>query len=313
MSIHRLVSGCVGLLAFAFATPSSADPVTDIAKVLPDNVCGAHDPNAINVCGAKVTRTDMRRLHDLATCLVYWQRRSSEAAVSAYLRQGDRGRLRTVIVSDHSCAKSPETRVSGILLAGALAEAMIANRRFEGDAVPPLSPRLTPVDCLYATGWPEAVALFRAKPMTRGERDAAKPLLARLSQCLPAGETMQSSLYVLRAVTALRLYAATHPTGSERELQSVPLDLSGRDPRPMPLATLGLASIPTVSIKAPPQSDENDGSPTPTGRQPPMTGEPFDPEELLAIQALPEIDPYTGTAIVHRPGIEGRHDSGDPY
>jgi hypothetical protein len=311
MSIGRLVSACLGLLTFAFAgSPSLADPVTDVVRVLPDDVCGPRDPNAISVCGARISRTDMRRLHDLATCLVYWERRSSQAAVSAYLRHGDRDRLRAVIVSDHSCAKNQGMRVSGVLLAGALAEAMIANRRFEGDAAPPLPSRPTPVDCLYATSWPEAVALFRARPMTRGERDAAMPLLARLSQCLPAGETIQTSLYVLRAVTALRLYAATQSAAGAVELQSVTLDLG---PRTMPVTTLGLTGIPTVSIKAPPRSEENDGLPTLVGRQPPMTGERFDPEELLAIQAEPTIDPDTGEAIVHRPGIEDRRDQSDPY
>jgi hypothetical protein len=314
MSIHRLVSGWLGLLAFALgAGPSPAEPVADRAKVLPDNICGPRDPDAINVCGAKVTRSDMRRLHDLATCLVYWQRRSAETAVSAYLREGDRARLRTVIVSDHSCAKSPGTRVSGVLLAGALAEAMIANQRFEGEAVPPLPSRPSPVDCLYATGRPEAIAFIRATPMTRGERDAAVPLLSRLSRCLPAGETMQTSLYVLRAVTALRLYAATQPAAGLVAMQSAALDLDGRNPGPMPVATLGLTNIPTVSIKAPPRYDENDGLPTHSGREPPPTGEPFDTEDLLAIQAEPEIDPDTGKAIVRRPGIEGRRDSGDPY
>jgi hypothetical protein len=314
MSIGRLVSGCLGLLAFAFAaSPSPADPGAGIVRVLPDNVCGPRDPNAISVCGAKISRTDMRRLHDLATCLVYWERRSTEAAVSAYLRQGDRDRLRTVVVSDHSCAKTPGTRVSGVLLAGALAEAMIANRRFEGDAAPALPSQPTPVDCLYATGRPEAVALVRAKPMTRGEREAAMPLLARLSQCLPDGETMQTSLYVLRAVTALRLYAMTQPAADVVGLQSVALDLGGRDPRPMAVTTLGLTSIPTISMKAAPRSEEDDGLPTRIRRQPPMTGERFDPEELLAIQAEPGIEPDTGEAIVRRPGIEDRRDVSDPY
>jgi hypothetical protein len=313
MPFGRRLLCVLSILAAVFLTsPVQAAPAPDIVKVLPDDVCGPRELDAINVCGGPVARDDVRRLHALAACLVYWQRHSSETAVTAYLSGGDKSRLRSVIASDHSCPKNAGSRVSGVLLAGALAEAILADRRFETSVPVALQPTASPVDCLFVTGRVEAIALMRSTPLSRGEREAVRPLLARLSRCLPEGASIQTSLYVLRAVAALRLFAGTLPPTAQTPLQTVALDLPGTVSTISGTPTIGLSNVPMVSIK-PASSSDADTGPFQAKHVSPMSGQPFDPEELLANESIPAIDPDTGETIVHRPGIEGRRDGGDPY
>lgn len=293
-------------LIWASAAPGRPPALGDPAvAILSDDPCGPARPDEIRACRPRILRDDVLRLHDYATCLVAWQRRSGEAAVLGYLRRGDTAGLAALAARDHSCPRV-RIRVSGVLFAGALAEALLADRR---SAPPPAAP---PPDCLLAAGQAESLRLIAAPPLSRREGAAFEALAARLPPCIAAGQTVRFSPLVLRAAVALHLFAAVTPDAVAATSGTVDLASLGTPALDLAPGLASLPATPALRLQVPLIVPEGTG-PAAARRLPPMTGEPWDPEELLANEAQPHIDPNTGEEIQFRPQRGERRDRGDPY
>lgn len=124
---------------------------------------------------------------------------------------------------------------------------------------------------------------------------------------------MQTTAHVLRAVTALSLYAALTPAAplppatAPGTLQQADLALA-----PLAATRIGLGRTPTLELDPVPMPSETNG-PWHMRHVVPDIPQPFDPEELLANEAISPIDPDTGEAVPLKPGLAARRDRGDPY
>jgi len=291
--------------------PALAAPTS--VKILPDVVCGVGEGDEIRVCGSRIKREDMRRLHELAVCIIKNQAVSSRAAVTAYILTGDMARFRSVFASDRACSSARGLRVTAALLAGAFAEALLdrpmLSRLAKGQGgEAPASSVLLPTDtllhCVMRTGRVEAATFIRSQLYSRQERSAATALSDKLQGCLTTGDTIQTSLPLLRSMTALTFFAERMPS-AERTAPRIEQTHTERNAR---LATLPPILPPVVDIhssallKAPSLSIGNVDDP---GNAPSLSGYRYkspdlpttpDMEDVLARDTSPEIDPDTGVA-----------------
>jgi hypothetical protein len=320
-----LLIGCLfALIAAARVMPAAA--ATPL-KILPDDVCGGLPSDGIRVCGAPLQRDAMVRLRDMVECVVYWQRTSSHAALTTYIRTGDPDGFRVVFASDHSCQGYSGMRVSAILLGGAFAEALLRDPPRDNavslavSEAPPTPSEPSGGDimsCALATGHKEALAFIRATPFSRREQIAVTTFTGRLRPCLPADQEIRMNLAVFRAVVAIRLYVEA--------LQAPKYSSAGRaepseprtPPPPPPSLTasdiLGIdrLSVPSLSIspaEVPPLAD------TAAGIQRDRADLPNKPddEERLSNEAEPGVDPNTGESTKMKSQLPARRDPGSPY
>jgi hypothetical protein len=207
------------LLFYAVFVERPTLAATRSVTILSDASCGVNKGDDVHVCGARIVREDVRRLHELAACIIKNQAASSSAAVTAYIRVGDVSRFRSVFASDQSCS-SRGLRVSAAMLAGAFAEALLDRpmlaRLAKGEGGGgPASSAFIPTDallhCMMRTGRSEAATFIRSLPYTREERSAATTVGDKLRDCTPAGTTVRASLPLLRSLTALTFFAERLP------------------------------------------------------------------------------------------------------
>ena len=327
MQLHRrlkliqpliIVSTCVSMFAIA-PTPAIADTAV---KIVPDDVCGNQQGDGIRVCGAQIRKDDEKRLHNLADCVVLWQRTGSRKMLSAYVATGDPAGFRTLVAGDHSCPSYGQVRVSPVLFAGALAEALLTSANTTntpagaGSAITPSS---SIMGCVLQSGRAEAVSLIRTPLYSRKEQTAAAALVTRIAQCLPTDETIRLRMAVLRSIVAIQLFAQSLPALPAREsTEPFRADIAATALLPLRLPLSSVPALadhdvaPTLSIGKPADASEaafSDFRARDTADLP----EKFDPSDALAHDASPSIDPETGETTKMTSEHSAREKSGTPY
>ena len=279
-------------------------------RILPDVVCELGEGDEIRVCGSRIEREDMLRLHELAVCMIKYQAVSSSAAVTAYIRTGDMARFRSVFASDRECSSARGLRVTAALLAGAFAEALLDRSMLSrvakgqaGEASAPsvLSPADTLLHCVMRTGRIEAATFIRSQPYSRQERSAASALSDRLQGCVTTGETIRTSLPLLRSMTALTFFSERFPpvqrTAQRTERTAMANDTRILEspilPSVIDIRSSALLQAPSLSMG---RVDDQKDSPSPGSYRYKSPDFPTSPnmEDVFARGPLADIDPDTG-------------------
>lgn len=220
ISSHRHTWLTSILFVFGMLVGQAALAAPTSVRLLPDMECGEGKGDEVRVCGSRIEREDVRRLHELAACLIKNHALSSTAAVTAYIQTGDTARFHSVFASDRVCSAARGLRVTAALLAGAFAEALLDRSMLSrvargqgGDA--PRSSVLSPADtllhCVMRTGRSEAATFIQSQPYSRQEQSAATALIQKLQRCTTTGDTIRTSLLLLRSMTALTFFAENIP------------------------------------------------------------------------------------------------------
>lgn len=247
--------GKLACIALAVAgTASVPEPLraSPPIKMLPDQLCGPSVPGVITVCGSRLKREDVIRLHNLASCLASQHEKSSRAALSAYIHSADIARFQSIFASDSNCRPSGGLRVSPILLNGAFAEALLTvdppRKGFQSTPLQALasSPQDGMMACLMSSGSAEAMKLVRTPLYSRREQAAVSTMTAKLRTCLPAGVQVRTNLAAFRAIIAINLFALS--SRIETELTPTSIDFAQEAP---PILPEPGADMPTKPLSLP--------------------------------------------------------------
>ncbi|WBO22268.1 hypothetical protein [Sphingomonas abietis] len=285
--------------------PSHAStPIT----MLPNQLCGRSVPGEINVCGSRLKRADVIRLHDLATCLASQHEKSSREALSAYIQSADLSRFQSIFASDNSCKSGGGLHVSPILLSGAFAEALLVagSPRASSHGTPltpaPLLPQDGMMSCFMASGSAEAMTLVKTPLYSRREQAAVANVTARLRTCLPAGAQVRTNLAAFRAVIAIRLFALS----SHMETDFAPISIGPAEQPPRILRDQSAVmqtnplALPALTIRFHQKSDKTgDSTKKITHVDPNMPDEAWI-DKRMAQDPMTQTGPETGesTAIM---------------
>ncbi len=293
-------------------------------SILPNNVCEERHEDEINVCGGRIKRQDIIDLQSLADCLVKWERTSSRTALARYMTKGDPSLFRWLFASDHSCQSYRSVRASPILLGGAFAKALLdapaaTDRSFDpAEGREPTETGDNAMDCLMRTGRADAYAFVTSLPYTKKEAANPSAVIVKLGHCLPDGEEIRISTAVFRSAVAIRLLterrAASSPRDSTELIAGPPIRVVTKPlalPIP-PLSELTMGNqlyLPVLTMKK--QGAEAEPSFIPGYRhRTPDLAEKQNPEDEMAKNAQPAIDPSTGEPVDERAKSGER---GSPY
>lgn len=279
-------------LALAGIAPSPAAQRPTTTSVVGDSLsCPRTPAGDISVCGDGIRIVDLLYLHAYAACLTRHHRAEAASAVKAYTARRDREGLRGLVAQDRWCAPAGASRMSAILLAGALAETLPGwrGRLQEGFGDIAESPDLA--RCLIATDRRAALALLRNAPFSPGETRATGQLVAALPNCVPAGMQIKTYAAALRSMLALALF---DPSAAEQDDRAPLLAVTPLQPlRPLtitititPVAVVGKPRPPLAFIK---RINSN--------HVPPDLPRQYDPEEILAAEAAFPTDADTGETV----------------
>jgi hypothetical protein len=166
---------------------------------------------------------DVKMMHDLARCVA--ARKTGDVRrllATDYRTDAYQGAMRQMSRSASGCAKfTGRLRMGGVLMAGALAEAMLARN----EAAAPLAQRLAPdpskpsvvardegefLGLCIARTMPAAVqALLATAPESNAEKASIASLAPNLAPCVQAGASARVNRPALRAILALAAYRLT--------------------------------------------------------------------------------------------------------
>ncbi|HEY7809235.1 MAG TPA: hypothetical protein VIA98_02510 [Allosphingosinicella sp.] len=166
---------------------------------------------------------DIKMMHDLARCVVNRQEGQVRRLLAMdYRTNAYRGATYRMAKSASGCASFlGSLRMSNVLMAGSLAEAMLAkngggvalSRRLAYDATAPAVEARDEGEYLglcVARTMPEAVeALLRAAPESAEEKAGVATLAPKLAPCVQAGASARINRHGLRAILALASYRLT--------------------------------------------------------------------------------------------------------
>ncbi|GGE91840.1 hypothetical protein [Sphingomonas prati] len=309
---HKWFSSILLFIGMIFGQPALA--ATTSVRILPDVVCEVSEGDDIRVCGSRIEREDVLRLHQLVVCIIKNQGVSSSAAVTAYIRTGDMARFRSVFASNWACSSARGLRVTAALLAGAFAEALLdrpmLSRLAKGQGgEAPASSAILPSDtllhCVMRTGRVQAATFLRSQPYSRQERSAAMALGERLQGCVTTGDTIRTSVPLLRSMTALTFFAEKMAP-VERTAPLIDQAQTERDARlksSPPIAPPVLAIRNSALLKTPVLSigrvDDLAATPDLGGYRHQSPDLPTEPDiaDVMARDAAPPIDPDTGEPL----------------
>jgi hypothetical protein len=292
----------LALLGMAAVAPPAAQAATTprpaTAQIMADSLsCPLSPDGEVMVCAPGTTAAAILYLHAYAGCLVRNHHRAAREAVNAYVGQRSRDELRALVVDDRMCKPDGVTRVSAVLLAGALAEQLPGWRRRLHDGFAEGQHPTDLVQCLVDSDRQAALGMLRASPLSPLESAAAARLVAQLPACVPAGMRFETNRAALRSVLALSLFDADTPDSdglSGRDL--VPVALS----RPLAEPTVTARFSPVIAMNKPraplpfaPRLPSYHNSPGPTPEQQGNMWPTF-PEDTLARQMAWPIDQDTG-------------------
>ncbi len=293
--------GLALLCATAIAPPTAqaaTRPKTAMAQIVADSLnCPLSADGEVMVCAPGTTAAAILYMHAYAGCLVRNHHRAAREAVNAYVGRQSRDELRALVVDDRMCKPEGVTRVSAVLLAGALAEQLPGWRRRLRDGFDEGQSGGGLAGCLVGSDRQAALAMLRASPLSPLESAAATRLVAQLPACVPAGIRFETNRAALRSVLALSLFDADGPDSdglSGRAL--VPVALS----RPLAEPTVTARFSPVIVMNKPraplpfvPRLPSYHNDPGPTPQQQGNMWPTF-PEDTLARQMAWPIDPDTG-------------------
>jgi hypothetical protein len=282
-------------LAFALppAAPASVQPAT--TQIIGDSLaCPRAAAGEVQVCARRMTIADIINLHLYASCLVRHHRLAAQDAVHAYVAEHSREGLRALVVSDKWCKPDGATRVSAVLLAGALAERLPGwqqrlRKGFDAD-----QPGNDLAHCLIAADRRSTLAMLRASPLSPKEGEATARLAVTMPSCIPAGVRFETHRPALRSVLALALFdPASFDSGQPAGLGSatpIAASMPGIEAQPVAATLAPLANISRVreQVRFIPRITAHHVSPD----LPPQLLE----EDMMAAAAAWPIDEDTGEA-----------------
>lgn len=182
-----------------------------------DAPCPRDSEQEIVVCSRNLmTAQAQRTLHAVARCMVGHWPRDARNLLLADLQASSYDRpVRRFVAGHPGCTPRASLGFGGLLLAGAIAEALIRapgalQARID---VRPSRPPLRVTNeadlmsaCVVRRAPAGAAALFGSIPGSRAERAALESLEPRLADCLRAGVTGRFNRPALRALLALSAY-----------------------------------------------------------------------------------------------------------
>ncbi len=207
--------------------PAQPGLATSQLIIRQDAPCPADRADEIVVCGSPLSPEGLRVLEDVAQCMArHWPAAVRELLLVDFRAAGAEQALRWFAATHPGCAPAGTLRVSGLLLAGGMAEALLRNQAGGGDlaarvARRPAEPAIRARDeseymslCAVRADPGEAAALFAARPASGEEMAIVRAIAARLAPCLAAGTTAHLNRPALRALLALAAYRLTeHAAG----------------------------------------------------------------------------------------------------
>ena len=213
--------------ALCLASPASAQrqaraqraPGPSQLIIRQDAPCPADRADEIVVCGSPLSAEGLRVLEGVAQCMAqYWPAAVRRLLLVDFRAAGAEQALRWFAATHPGCAPAGTLRVSGLLLAGGMAEALLRNQAGGRDlaarvARRPSEPPIRARDeseymslCAVRADPAEAAALFAARPASGEEMAIVRTIAARLAPCLAAGTTAHLNRPALRALLALAAY-----------------------------------------------------------------------------------------------------------
>jgi hypothetical protein len=227
---HEFALALLGIVALTpAAAQAAATPNPASARILSDSLACPRAPDGdMQVCATGTTAASILYLHAYAGCLVRNHHRAARAAVNAYVGQRSRDELRALVADDRMCKPDGVTRISAVLLAGALAERLPGWQKRLRDGFDERQRTGDLIQCLVAADPRTALSLLRASPVSALEDAAAARIVAMLPGCVPAGMRLETNRVALRSYLALSLFDADSADSE---------GLSGRDLVPLVLAT----------------------------------------------------------------------------
>ena len=175
-----------------------------------DAPCPRGEGNDVLVCSRPLTVPGARALRLFATCVAARHRTQSRALLALQPESAEaREHMEGLMRQRSGCAPRGRLRVSGILLQGAIAEALVGDRLPRVDPARPLRARDEADQmglCLIAAAPGEVTRLLTSMPGDSAEADAFAALRPRLASCLSAGLVVRLHSRVLRAMLALSAY-----------------------------------------------------------------------------------------------------------
>jgi hypothetical protein len=199
--------------------PAPGRPFAKYVVIGRDDRCprDSRPEQGILVCGLRpLTKTEVFILHGFSRCLAEKRSREAQAILaSGYDEAGSRDALRKIASRGIDCAPIGRLKVSGILFAGAMAEALLRPLIRDGSlgdrvaldsAAPPLVARgeVEVMSLCTVRAAPEQVrALFATEAESDAETAAIRAMSAQLTGCLGHDIRLVTNRPALRAVLAL--------------------------------------------------------------------------------------------------------------
>ena len=224
MGISRALAALLtGLSTFLLLAPtaSAAPPSVPLPSpgrvvVTSDEVCPGGRADDLLVCGMRTMGTPQLEIVRLVgRCLVQRRRNEAKAVLADGYDPGDRAALREIARWGSGCVPVGDLHVSGQLLAGGMAEALLGQLRRHRQlgrlvALDPARPPVAAHDeaemmCLCAVrAAPDEVSrIFTAESGSRAEEKAIQALLPQLGECLGRDIRLVTNRPALRAMLAL--------------------------------------------------------------------------------------------------------------
>jgi hypothetical protein len=211
-------------------------PIARQVIITADDRCPRPRGDDIFVCGIRrMTRTDLRALHKFSRCVA--ERRPAEArAILAAGYDGNESgaELRRIAAQGLDCAPPGKLSVSGILFAGAMAEALVR----EAAGGQELAARVAPAPeqqplaardqaevmslCTVRAASAEVIALFESEAGSGKENEAVRALLPSLGACLARDVRLVTNPSGIRASLALAAWRLVLANGGA----SPPMEVS---------------------------------------------------------------------------------------
>lgn len=228
----------VTMTALLLPSPAAAArPIRDVRPlpvrqvvITADDRCPRPKEGEIFVCGIrKMARADLRALHRFSRCVAGEKPAEARAILASGYRSDDSGGpLRRIASEGLKCAPVGRLSVSGILFAGAMAEALVHQRIRDHDLAallaaasvgrPPLAARdETEVMslCVVQEAPAEVTALFDSEAGSEREAIRLRALMPRLNACLARNLRLVTNPSGIRASLALAAWRLILDTGAE--------------------------------------------------------------------------------------------------
>jgi hypothetical protein len=213
-----------------FRLPPPRAPTVKRVIITPDNRCPRPVGDEILVCGIRnMKRSDLKLLHQFSRCVARERPEEARAVLAGgYSGEASAAPLKGIVARGMRCAQPGRLSMSGLLFAGAMAEALVRPVVARGGLESRMAsdPGRAPLQardeaevmslCTVRAAPSDVDAVFATEAASDEEKAALRILFPRLSACLGNGVRLVTNRSALRASLAIAAWRLLD-TGNGRE------------------------------------------------------------------------------------------------